>query len=912
MNKIKSIIGLMAALVLTCGSMTSCQDDIDAPGMNVPVATLKPNTSIADVKSEYWQDGNNYIATIGTKENGDHIIIAGRVISSDRSGNIYKSLVIQDATAALSISLNSTNLYNEYRIGQEIVLDLTGMYIGKYASLQQLGYPSYDVKYGDQATFMAKAFFDEHAELNGLPEPNKVNVLDINISDLGNSKESQLKYQSQLVRLHNVTFEEGGVATFCTAHKENTNRTVKDENGVSLTVRTSGYANFWATKLPAGPVDLMGIITTYNGDWQLQLRSLDDVLDATVAKGTEENPYDILDAVSQIAEGASLGAKWYTGYIVGTVKPEVTNVTSDDDLQFDAPFIINNTLVIGQTPESKTLVECVIVRLPQDSPLRQYGNLKDNPSNLGKQIWLQGVAGTEMGTNAITQNSGTVSEFRIDGVETGGGNVPAGNGSEENPYNPSQVVAMGKDANVANQWVAGYIVGWVDNTKNNGQYADETNCVFSVPSTCATNILLADSPTETDWTKCIAVNLPTTDGIRGAVNLVDNPGNLAKKVGLFGTIRKYFSMPAIRDLTKYKWYDGGDTPDNPDTPDTGDVVSFLDETFPTAAIPAGWTVKTTSGNRDWLAGTFSGNNFVKCTGFKGTPGTNGFESWFISPGVDMSKVSEKVLSFTSAAGYAGNGTLEVYVLTSNDPTTAAKTKLNASIPTPPGTGFTDFKSSGNISLSSFSGVVYIGFLYKAEAGDDFVTYEVDDIKLGTSGGDTPTPPDPVDPTNTTAADFNTFNNGAATNSYGSYTSADGWNTTWCAIAQGGGDNINSMIFPFLGSAETFGVVIDGSIKRPGKLESPLLSNGCKTLYFKYGFAFTETKVQFTVNVKQNGAVKATKTVTVNPVEKGKGFDFSMDVNVTGNFTIEIVNDILSQSTSNNKDRVCVWDLKWTR
>ena len=50
--------------------------------------------------------------------------------------------------------------------------------------------------------------------------------------------------------------------------------------------------------------------------------------------------------------------------------------------------------------------------------------------------------------------------------------------------------------------------------------------------------------------------------------------------------------------------------------------------------------------------------------------------------------------------------------------------------------------SGNISLESYSDIIYIGFLYKAEAGDDFVTYEVDDIKLGVSGGDTPEPPAP--------------------------------------------------------------------------------------------------------------------------------------------------------------------------
>ncbi len=123
-----------------------------------------------------------------------------------------------------------------------------------------------------------------------------------------------------------------------------------------------------------------------------------------------------------------------------------------------------------------------------------------------------------------------------------------------------------------------------------------------------------------------------------------------------------------------------------------------------------------------------------------------------------------------------------------------------------------------------------------------------------------------------------------------------------------------MLFPFLGGADVFGVVIDGTTLRPGKLTSPVLANGCKTLMFKYGFAFNENKgVKFTVNVKQNGAVKATKTVKVpGPVDKGVANDFSLDVNVSGDFTIEIVNDCLNQSTNKNGERVCVWDLKWSR
>lgn len=140
MKILKSILfGVMA--MATLGGFTSCQDDVDAPEVQVPVATKKANTTIFDFKKEYWEDATNYCKKVGTKEDGSHIIVAGRVITSDEGGNIFKSITIQDETAALAFSVNTYNLFLDYRIGQEIVVDLTDMYVGKYNGLQQMGWP---------------------------------------------------------------------------------------------------------------------------------------------------------------------------------------------------------------------------------------------------------------------------------------------------------------------------------------------------------------------------------------------------------------------------------------------------------------------------------------------------------------------------------------------------------------------------------------------------------------------------------------------------------------------------------------------------------------------------------------------------------------------------------------------------
>ena len=159
MKKLKTILSVM----LLGLAAVSCNDNFDTPPMVAPVAQDKPNTTIAEFKAKYWQDAPNYIDTV--KED---LVIHGRVVSSDASGNIYKSLYIQDETGALTISINANSLYNTYRVGQEIVIPLKDMYVGKYNGQQQLGYPAY-YESGNvwEATFMSLELFKAHAQQIG-------------------------------------------------------------------------------------------------------------------------------------------------------------------------------------------------------------------------------------------------------------------------------------------------------------------------------------------------------------------------------------------------------------------------------------------------------------------------------------------------------------------------------------------------------------------------------------------------------------------------------------------------------------------------------------------------------------------------------------------------------------------------
>lgn len=51
------------------------------------------------------------------------------------------------------------------------------------------------------------------------------------------------------------------------------------------------------------------------------------------------------------------------------------------------------------------------------------------------------------------------------------------------------------------------------------------------------------------------------------------------------------------------------------------------------------------------------------------------------------------------------------------------------MPTAPASGYSEWVESGNLDLSSYSGVVYIGFRYNAAQDANYATWCVDNIKL---------------------------------------------------------------------------------------------------------------------------------------------------------------------------------------
>lgn len=559
-------ISLALLLGATLG-LASCQNDFDDPGLITPVADIEANISIADFKKLAW---NENAIQLGDDNQDGNYIIKGRVISSDATGNIYQSLVIQDGTAAMTMSVRRASLYTEYHLGQELVIDTRGLWLGKYNGLIQLGWLGEPYNGEDQLTFMSFAEFQAHAQLNGLPstetryvmpgEAKPVNEMYCQVLDIDNlptSGEDMYNLQGQLVEFRNVSFDDGGKETFA-PYQENANRYLSQAgNSLKITVRNSGYATFYNTVLPKGTGTVRGILSWYGdgtssttgviGGWQLLIRSLDDLDFDT--NGSQEDPYSVEEARKEMGQGR---AGWVSGYIIGSVKAGVSDLKSVDDIAFGTDAEINNNVVIASTADTRDLLQMMVVNLPQGSALRQDVNIVDNPSVVGRVLNVRGELTEFLGFPGVV-GEGAASDFSLDS-STGPDNPvtpPAtqGDGSETKPFSVAQVINSADDA--TGVWVVGYVAGYVKDKSWPGDCVFENKASDTDNYNKSYNIILSDSPVgAANAENSIPVGLGPD--VRQQLGLKNNPAIFGKKVMVKGNLQNYFGRRGLKTVSEYK------------------------------------------------------------------------------------------------------------------------------------------------------------------------------------------------------------------------------------------------------------------------------------------------------------------------------------------------------------------------
>ena len=134
------------ALCIAIMLCASCQDgDWEAPDFSggAPYGnnelTEDNIITIAELKAQYPKYAENYDTTQITTD----CKIRVRVTGNDVQGNLYNSIAVQEDASgdALIIAIGGSDLFAFMPVGQELLVDLKGLYIGGYGSQPQLGVP---------------------------------------------------------------------------------------------------------------------------------------------------------------------------------------------------------------------------------------------------------------------------------------------------------------------------------------------------------------------------------------------------------------------------------------------------------------------------------------------------------------------------------------------------------------------------------------------------------------------------------------------------------------------------------------------------------------------------------------------------------------------------------------------------
>lgn len=245
-------------------AFSACIKQFDTPPI-YSGTSLQANTSIRSLYDSHLA-GN-------AEKFVDNEIITGIITANDANDNFYKTIIIQDSTAAITIRLDGFGLSAHFPVGMRIMVKLNGMWMGEYGGMLQLGggvdrsNPLFA-----ELTPVPAALFNRYFFIVGraqLPQPIEVVYNQLNDS-----------LHSRLIQLKNIEFAVTDTAMPLgdAINKLTISHSLKFCNGGTVYLRTSGFASFASIKTPSGNGSIIGIYSEFGSQRQLMIRDTSDLI----------------------------------------------------------------------------------------------------------------------------------------------------------------------------------------------------------------------------------------------------------------------------------------------------------------------------------------------------------------------------------------------------------------------------------------------------------------------------------------------------------------------------------------------------------------------------------------------------------------------------------------------------------
>ncbi|QLL59419.1 DUF5689 domain-containing protein [Empedobacter falsenii] len=234
-----------------------CADKLTA---NITIADLTTKVTSGQIKL----DSNGAIA--------EDLVMDAYVISSDETGNFYKTISLQDKiedpTTGIQIEIDGANLYANYPLGARIQISLKGLVVAKDRGIMKIGSvdPTYAVGRIPSAN-MKKYIFKTCDPIKTIT-PKVYNSL---------SDALKAGNLNTLVTIKNVQFQSPDTDKTYGVEATTVNRVLVDKTGKTVDLRNSGYAKWYNEELPKGSGEITVVVSIYNSTYQVYIRDTKDV-----------------------------------------------------------------------------------------------------------------------------------------------------------------------------------------------------------------------------------------------------------------------------------------------------------------------------------------------------------------------------------------------------------------------------------------------------------------------------------------------------------------------------------------------------------------------------------------------------------------------------------------------------------
>ncbi len=271
MNKMFTVLILLLFTLFLVACVQD--DDFSTPdvlikGVDIPTSQL---TTFKAIKSLYEQAVNGGNTTVVINSDTD-LYIEGYVISSDKAGNFFEELIIQNKTDAsnpdndprlgFKVDINVSSLSDTYQFGQKVFVKMAGLTIGETSGVITIGKgDGINVKQIQPAEYK-----------NIVLRTNTIATITPKVSGLADLNEND---ENTLIRLEHMQlnrFELG--ATFASESFDQFDglRLLESCNsGIQVIMQTSTFSDFKTLLVPQGQGSVTGI---YSRDFRDKFNTL--------------------------------------------------------------------------------------------------------------------------------------------------------------------------------------------------------------------------------------------------------------------------------------------------------------------------------------------------------------------------------------------------------------------------------------------------------------------------------------------------------------------------------------------------------------------------------------------------------------------------------------------------------------